>query len=90
MYKLIQNSKFYFKCEYFVFSCKFLCSVFKAYKYCSFFIKLLDVIRRGSSQNLKNIYGYSECLYYPLPFNATQIDNPFLTSRISVGVSSQL
>ena len=26
---------------------------------------------------------YSECLYHPLPFYATQIINPFLTSKIS-------
>ena len=29
---------------------------------------------------------YSECVYYPLPFYATQIINPFLTSRISANL----
>ena len=34
-------------------------------------------------QIARHFVHYSKCLYNPLPFNATQIDNPFLTSRIS-------
>ena len=34
-------------------------------------------------QKARNFVHYSECLSNPLPFYATQIINPFLTSRIS-------
>ena len=32
---------------------------------------------------LRHFVQYSECLYIPLPFNATQMINPFLTAMIS-------
>ena len=34
-------------------------------------------------QNPRHIVHYGECLSTPTPFYATQIINPFLTSRIS-------
>ena len=38
---------------------------------------------RKDQQLARPFVHYSECLHHPLPFNATQIINPFLTSRIS-------
>jgi hypothetical protein len=32
---------------------------------------------------LRLIIKYSKCLSYPLPFYATQVNNPFFNSRIS-------
>ena len=38
----------------------------------------------------RGIVKYSKCLTYPIPFNATQINNPFLNSRISANHDTPL